>query len=84
MFAYIFFHAFLRGYLNYLGGKAVTEALEEISKMKLIKYKIKYSQKDERSKLVLKATKPNTLQKKYFNMVDIKNPENLENFMVIN
>ena len=62
----------------------MTEALEEVSKMKLIKYKIRFSKKDERSKIVLKATKPNTLQKKYFNMVDIKNPENLENFMVIN
>ena len=70
--------------INYLGGKAVTEALEEVSKMKLIKYKIRFSKKDERSKIVLKATKVNTLQKSYFNMVDIKNPENLENFMVIN
>jgi len=67
--------------INYLGGKAVTEALEEISKSKLIKYKVQFSTKEERSRIIHKVTNTNPLQKKYFNMVGIRNPENLEKYI---
>lgn len=64
--------------INYLNEKAVTEVLEEITKSKLIKYKLQFSKKEERSKIVLKVTNTTPLQRKYFKMVGIKNPENLE------
>jgi transposase len=67
--------------INYLKDKSVTEPLEEISKSKLIKYKVKFSEKEERSKVVPKITATNPLQKKYFTMVGIKNPENIGKFM---
>ena len=67
--------------INYLQGKSLTEPLEEISKSKLIKYKINFSEKEERSKEVLKVTATNPLQKKYFNMIGIKYPENIAKFM---
>ncbi|MCP4991134.1 MAG: IS1634 family transposase [Colwellia sp.] len=67
--------------INYLGGKKVTELLEEISKSKLIKYRVKFSEKENRSKILPKVTTPSPSQKKYFNLVGIKNPESLEKFM---
>ena len=33
--------------INYMGGKAVMEPLEEISKSKLIKYKVRFSERDD-------------------------------------
>lgn len=67
--------------INYLQDKSLTEPLEEISKSKLIKYKIKFSEKEERSKEILKVTATNPLQKKYFSMIGIKNPENIAKFI---
>lgn len=67
--------------INYLQDKSLTEPLEEISKSKLIKYKIKFSEKEERSKEILKVTTTNPLQKKYFNMIGINYPENLTKFI---
>ena len=67
--------------INYLQDKSLTKPLEEISKSKLIKYKIKFSEKEERSKEILKVTTTNPLQKKYFNMIGINYPENLTKFI---
>lgn len=67
--------------INYLDGKAVTEPLEQINKAKLIKYKIKFSEREERHQIIPKVTDITTEQKKYFNMIGIKNPSNLEPFL---
>ncbi len=67
--------------INYLGGKSVTEPLEEISKCKLIKYKVKFSKAEDRSKILPKITNVSPLQKKYFGMIGIKNPMNLEKYI---
>lgn len=67
--------------INYLGGKAVMEALEEISKSKLIKYKVKFSKREDRLQVVPKVTNTSPTQKKYFNMIGIKNPMSLEKFV---
>jgi len=67
--------------INYLGAKSVAEPLEEISKCKLVKYKVKFSKTEERSKILPKVTNITPLQKKYFNMVGIKNPMCLEKYI---
>ncbi len=51
--------------INCLGGKAITKPLEEISKSKLIKYKVTFSEKDDRCKAFLNVTNTNPTQKKY-------------------
>ena len=54
------------------------QPLEEIAKSKLIFYQVRFSEKDDRTQVIPKITTPNPLQKKYFNMVGIKNPMSLE------
>jgi transposase len=66
--------------IKYMKCKSVTEAFEEIAKSKLIKYKVKFSQREERSKTFVKVTNLTAKQKKYFSMVGIKNPMSLEKF----
>ncbi|MCP3922529.1 MAG: IS1634 family transposase [Desulfobacterales bacterium] len=67
--------------INYLDAKAVTEPLEEISKSKLIKYKVKFSKREDRIQIIPKITTTSPIQKQYFKMVGIKNPMNLEKFV---
>lgn len=67
--------------INYFEGKEVTEPLEEINKAKLIKYKIKFSEREERNQVIPKITNINPKQKTYFNMIGLKNPSNLEPFV---
>lgn len=67
--------------INYLKGKSTTEALEEIEKSKLIKYKVKFSEREARNKVLLKVTNTNPSQIKYFNLIGIKNPMGLEKFI---
>ena len=62
-------------------GKSVMEPLEEISKSKLIKYKVKFCERENRSKTFRTVTNTTAMQKKYFKMVGIRNPMNLENFV---
>jgi len=62
---------FWRMEMNYMRGKCIMEPLEEISKSKLIKYKVKFS----------KVTNTTPMQKKYFNMIGIRNPMSLEKFV---
>jgi transposase len=64
--------------INDLKSKSVTEALEEIGKVKLVKYKVTFSEKEDRHKVIPKVTRVNPTQKKYFKMVGIKNPMSLE------
>jgi len=67
--------------INYLGGKAIMEPLEEISKSKLIKYKVKFSKREDRIQIIPKITTTSPIQRKYFNMAGIKNPMSLEKFV---
>jgi transposase len=67
--------------INYLGGKSVTEPLAEIEKAKLVKYKVKFSEREDRHQVIPKVTNLNSMQKKYFSMIGIKNPMNLEQFI---
>jgi len=67
--------------INYMGGKCVMEPLEEISKSKLVKYKVKFSKRESRTKTFPKVTNTTSMQRKYFNMVGIRNPMSLEKFV---
>jgi len=67
--------------IHYLRGKCTMEPLEEISKSKLIKYKVKFSKREDRSQTFPKVTNTTPMQKKYFNMIGIKNPMSLEKFI---
>jgi len=67
--------------INYMKGKAIMEALEEISKVKFTKCKVKFSEKEERCKIIPNVTKITETQKKYFNIVGVKNPTNIENLV---
>ncbi len=67
--------------IHYMGGKGIMEPLEEISKSKLIKYKVKFSKREDRSQTFPKVTNTTPLQKKYFKMIGIRNPMSLEKFI---
>jgi len=67
--------------IHYLQSKCTMEPLEEISKSKLIKYKVKFSKRENRSQTFPKVTNTTPMQKKYFNMIGIKNPMSLEKFI---
>ncbi len=67
--------------IDCMKGKCVMEPLEEISKSKLIKYKVKFSEREDRAKTFRKVTDTTSDQKKYFKMVGIRNPMSLENFV---
>ena len=64
--------------IDCLGTKSITEPLEEIDKVKLVRYKIKFSQKEDRCQIIPKITNVNPMQKKYFNAAGVKNPMNIE------
>ena len=67
--------------IRYMKGKAVMHPLEEISKSQLIKYEVKYSEKENRRQIFPKVTQTTPVQKEIFKMVGIKNPMSLENFV---
>jgi transposase len=67
--------------INCLGGKSTMEPIEELSKSRLIKYNVRFSEREERTQVIPKVTTTTPVQKKYFNMVGIKNPMSLENFV---
>jgi transposase len=67
--------------INYMGGKCIMEPLEEISKSKLVKYKVKFSKRESRIQTFPKVTNTTPTQRKYFNMVGIRNPMSLEKFV---
>jgi transposase len=67
--------------IDCLNGKCVMEPLEEMSKSKLIKYKVRFSEREDRTKTFRKVTDTTSDQKRYFKMVGIRNPMNLENFV---
>jgi transposase len=67
--------------IHYMNSKCTMEPLEEISKSKLIKYKVTFSKRENRSQTFPKVTNTTPMQKKYFNMIGIKNPMSLEKFI---
>ena len=67
--------------IHYMKSKSTMEPLEEISESKLIKYKVKFSKREDRSQTFPKVTNTTPMQKKYFNMIGIKNPMSLEKFI---
>jgi transposase len=67
--------------INYMGDKCVMEPLEEVSKSKLVKYKVKFSKRESRIQTFPKVTNTTPMQMKYFNMVGIRNPMSLEKFV---
>ena len=67
--------------IDYFGGKSLMEPLEEISKSKLVKYKIKLSEKASKYQTFPKVTNTTPLQQKYFARIGIKSPMNLEEFV---
>ena len=67
--------------INYLESKEVTKPLHEISKVKLIKYRVKFSNREERYQEIPQVTSVNAYQKSIFHKIGIKNPMNLEKFM---
>ena len=67
--------------INYLGSKAVMIPLEEISKSKLIYYRIKCSEKEQRYLSIPRITNITNEQDKFFKMVGIRNPMSLENYV---
>ncbi|KPA18352.1 transposase [Candidatus Magnetomorum sp. HK-1] len=66
--------------INYMKGKATMQPLEEISKSKLIKYEIKFSKKENKTKTFPKVTQTTPAQMEIFNLIGIKNPMSLEKF----
>lgn len=67
--------------IDCLKSKSIMEALEEIDKVKLVRFKVKFSVKEERYQIIPKVTNLNQEQKNYFKTVGIKNPMNIEKFM---
>jgi transposase len=67
--------------INYVKGKATMHLLEEISKSKLIKYEVKFSEKEDRFQTFPKITQTTQLQRELFNLVGIRNPMSLENYI---
>ena len=67
--------------INYMTGKCIMEPLEEISKSKLVKYKVRFSKREDRTRTFPKVTNTSPAQRQYFNMVGIRNPMSLEKFV---
>ncbi len=67
--------------IDYFGGKSLMEPLEEISKSKLVKYKIKLSERETRYQTFSKVTNTTPVQQKYFARIGIKSPMSLEEFV---
>ena len=67
--------------INYKKGKATMLPLKEISKCKLIRYQVKYSEKEDRADTFPKVTQITQEQKELFKLVGIKNPMSLEKYI---
>jgi transposase len=67
--------------IEYFGTKSLMKPLEEISKSKLVKYKIQLSERETRYQTFPKVTNTTPVQQKYFAMIGIKSPMSLEEFV---
>lgn len=67
--------------IDCLKNKATMEPLEIISQSKLVKHKLKFSEKENRCQMVPKVTTTTDEQKNIFGLVGIKNPMGLEDYV---
>ena len=67
--------------IDRLGGKSTMHPIEELSKSKLVHYRVSFSQRDARTETFPKVSNTSPLQKKYFNLLGIKNPMSLEPYV---
>jgi len=67
--------------IEYLKGKSVTEPLEEIAKSKIVRMKVPKINDPDQYYEFPKVTDVTPIQKKYFEMVGIKNPMDIGNFL---
>ena len=65
--------------INY-NSKSITEPLEEISKLKMVSYKVPILS-NNKTKIITQLTQVTEIQKKIFNRIGIKNPHNLEKYL---
>lgn len=63
-----------------LKNKASMEPLETVAKSKLVKYRLKFSEKGNRYQEIPKVTNNTKEQKRIFDLVGIKNPMSLEDY----
>jgi transposase len=67
--------------IDCLANKAVTEPLETVATSKLVNYTVKISKKSPETKTFWKVTNVTPDQQRCYNLVGIKNPSNLENYL---
>ena len=67
--------------IDCLKSKATMETLEIISQSKLVKHRLKCSEKENRCQVVSKVTTTTDEQKNIFGLVGIKNPMSLEDYV---
>lgn len=66
--------------IDCLKSKAVTEALESVAKVKLVIYKVRFSDKSDRCKTVPKVSNITAKQQKVFDAAGVKNPMVIDKF----
>ncbi len=67
--------------IDCLGNKSVTECLETAAKSKLVNYTVRMSQKSEATKTFWKITAVTPNQARLFNLVGIRNPFDLKDYL---
>ena len=67
--------------IDCLGNKTVTEPLETVATSKLVNYTVRMSKKSPETKTFWKVTNVTPGQQRCYNLVGIKNPSNLENYL---
>jgi transposase len=67
--------------IDCMKSKAIMESLEEISKVKLVYYKIRFSEREQRYQIIPKVSQVNDSQMKIFKKAGINNPMSLENYV---
>jgi transposase len=66
--------------IEHLKNKALTLPLEDIKRVKLVKYSIRVAEGSDKRLEFPKVTNLSQEQKRYFKMIGIRNPGNLENY----
>lgn len=66
--------------IEHLKNKALTLPLEEIKRVKLVKCSIRVAEGSDKRLEFPKVTNLSDEQKRYFKMIGIRNPGNLENY----
>ena len=66
--------------IEHLKNKALTLPLEEIKRVKLVKYGIRVAEGSDKRLEFPKVTNLSEEQQRYFKMIGIRNPSNLENY----